>query len=133
MYAKCGQHMQAIELWRSLLTSHPPEQTNQYITTTVLTSCAQLATTYALSQGSYIHSLVHSRVLQPDVQLFTALMNMYVKCKQPEQALEVWADLERAGKSITSHITCVCVLAACASVGTLAALEIGKRAHAYQL
>lgn len=101
--------------------------------TTVLTSCAQLATTYALSQGSYIHSLVQSRELKQDELLSTALMNMYVKCGQSDRALEVWGDLERSGQPITSHITYVCALAACASMGTREALEIGQRVHSFTL
>eukprot|EP00026_Physarum_polycephalum_P001143 Phypoly_transcript_01144.p1 GENE.Phypoly_transcript_01144~~Phypoly_transcript_01144.p1 ORF type:complete len:1168 (+),score=70.91 Phypoly_transcript_01144:126-3629(+) len=133
MYTKCGKHMQAISLWQSLVSSQSAVSAARCISpvvcTSVLTSCAQLATTYALSQGSYIHSLVRSSVLKQDVQLATILMNMYVKCQQPERALEVWAELEQSAQPITSHITCVCALTACASMGTQPALEIGKRVH----
>lgn len=108
MYSKCGQHLQAINLWRSMVDA---QSSSQYISpvvcTTVLTSCAQLATTFALSQGSYIQSLDRSTMLKQDVQFSTALINMYVKCEQAERALELWADLEQSSQPITSHITCV--------------------------
>lgn len=100
------------------------------VCTTVLTSCAQLATQHALDQSNYILSLIYSGALKTDTQLLTALMNTYVKCGQSQKALEVWIYLEQSTHSITSHITCVCALSACANMGTKFALEIGKRIHA---
>eukprot|EP00026_Physarum_polycephalum_P001283 Phypoly_transcript_01284.p1 GENE.Phypoly_transcript_01284~~Phypoly_transcript_01284.p1 ORF type:complete len:1084 (+),score=72.14 Phypoly_transcript_01284:226-3477(+) len=129
MYAKCGQHQIAIDLWRKLAESLAPAYLTPVICTTVLTSCAQLATSHALSQGTHIHSLVRSNMVKPDSHLYTTLMNMYTKCKHPQRALEVWSELESSKQRITSHITCVGVLTACARVGTPVALEIGKRAH----
>jgi PPR repeat len=132
MYTKCGQHLRAIQLWKTLC-SQPPVSAAAYLSplvcTNVLGSCAQLATTFALDQGTYIHYLVQSGAVKPDVQLYTSLMNMYVKCWQPGRALQVWTELKQSGHNITSYITCVCALNACANVGSPEALRIGKEIH----
>lgn len=101
------------------------------VCTTVLTSCAQLSTTFALSEGSRIHSFVQSGIVKQDTQLYTALMNMYVKCKQPDKALQIWTHLKESKLKVTSHITCLCVLNACAAVGTPEALAIGELVHSF--
>lgn len=94
----------------------------------VLNACVS-ASVQALEVGKQVHSLLESRPF--DIVLVTTLINMYYKCGEPMQMIPLWEKLHY----VTSYnaVTCVCVLTACASLGTPAALSVGKQVHDFLL
>ncbi|XP_027331949.1 pentatricopeptide repeat-containing protein At4g30700 [Abrus precatorius] len=81
-YTQNGLTETAISLFQEMMTT---EFTPNPVTiTTILSACAQLG---ALSFGKWVHQLIKSKNLEPNIYVSTALIDMYAKCGN---ILEAW-------------------------------------------
>jgi pentatricopeptide repeat protein len=84
-YVKHGQDEAALMLFYEMLSTDI--QPNQFIFSSVLPACANLA---ALEHGKRIHDQIARREFQSDVFIGSALVDMYAKCKSLEIARDVF-------------------------------------------
>jgi pentatricopeptide repeat protein len=81
-YAQNGLTDTAISLFKEMMkTEFTP---NAVTITTILSACAQLG---SLSFGKWVHQLIKSKNLEPNIYVSTALVDMYAKCGN---ILEAW-------------------------------------------
>ncbi|XP_061347532.1 pentatricopeptide repeat-containing protein At4g30700 [Gastrolobium bilobum] len=81
-YTQNGLTETAISLFQEMMmTEFTP---NPVTITTILSACAQLG---ALSFGKWVHQLIKSKNLEPNIYVSTALIDMYAKCGN---ILEAW-------------------------------------------
>lgn len=73
-YTHSGLTDKAISLFQEMMTEFTP---NPVTITTILSACAQLG---SLSFGKWVHDLVKSKSLEPNIYVSTALIDMYAKC-----------------------------------------------------
>jgi len=87
------------------------------IVVNTLVVCAILGTKEALAVGKDIHAyLWTSHRIPIDIVMYTTLLNMFTKCKQPQEALNLWNDMCNRGVD-ADRVTMICVLSACADIG----------------
>eukprot|EP00026_Physarum_polycephalum_P001220 Phypoly_transcript_01221.p1 GENE.Phypoly_transcript_01221~~Phypoly_transcript_01221.p1 ORF type:complete len:1144 (-),score=203.04 Phypoly_transcript_01221:57-3488(-) len=125
IYIELAQPKEAIEVWekwRKMGKGYDDRVT----LISVLTACANVGAP-ALAVGRTVHALVDDSPFATDIVLVTALMNMYCKCGDPRQIFPLWDKMR--GISKYNSVTCLCVLTACAVLGTPAALDVGKQVH----
>ncbi|KAM6564608.1 hypothetical protein CsatB_024606 [Cannabis sativa] len=120
-YAKCGEMSRANELFRNMPEKNVVTWTTMiygYVNAgfdkealnifsemqiagvepdgvtlaTALSACARLG---ALDQGRWIHSYINKKRIHIDLIMGCALIDMYVKCGNMEQALEIFRAMER--------------------------------------
>lgn len=96
----------------------------------VLTACSNVGAR-ALEVGKEVHALANSSEFSNDVTIVTALINMYCKCGEPLSMFPLWEKL--CTLRTYNAITCICVLTACAALGTPGALAVGKQVHSLLL
>ena len=81
-YTQNGLTETAISLFQEMMaTEFIP---NPVTITSILSACAQLG---ALSFGKWVHQLIRSKNLEPNIYVLTALIDMYAKCGN---ILEAW-------------------------------------------
>ncbi|KAL9326062.1 hypothetical protein ACSQ67_006707 [Phaseolus vulgaris] len=81
-YTQNGLTETAIALFQEMMaTEFIP---NPVTITSILSACAQLG---ALSFGKWVHQLIRSKNLEPNIYVLTALIDMYAKCGN---ILEAW-------------------------------------------
>lgn len=84
-YAQNGLTEMAISLFREMqkLEIHP----NPVTITSILSACAQLGT---LSMGKWVHDLIKKEKFESNIYVLTALVDMYAKCGNIEEARQVF-------------------------------------------
>uniref|UniRef100_A0A0V0I100 Putative pentatricopeptide repeat-containing protein-like n=1 Tax=Solanum chacoense TaxID=4108 RepID=A0A0V0I100_SOLCH len=84
-YAQNGLTEMAISLFREMqkLDIHP----NPVTITSILSACAQLGT---LSMGKWVHDLIKKEKFESNIYVLTALVDMYAKCGNIEEARQVF-------------------------------------------
>ncbi|XP_060171744.1 pentatricopeptide repeat-containing protein At4g30700 [Lycium barbarum] len=84
-YAQNGLTEMAISLFREMqkLDIHP----NPITVTSILSACAQLGT---LSMGKWVHDLIKNEKFESNIYVLTALVDMYAKCGNIEEARQVF-------------------------------------------
>jgi pentatricopeptide repeat protein len=183
MYAKCGELEKAQEVfeelllrdiasWSALIAGYArqdrcrdafncfEQMRNEGVAAdepTLICVLKACASTGAIDKGIEIHeSLVNRRLLEKDVMLGTALVDMYAKCRMPEKAQQVlerlprrdaiawnaliagYAQQGKCGEALNcfrlmrsegvapDSVTFVCVLKACGDAGSM---DQGMRIH----
>src|ERR1700689_2194107 len=89
---------------------------------TVLTACTAAGN---LLLGKEIHQALLNNKIPCTVQLQTALIKMYGKCKEMDIAFKLYQDMKQLGLK-PSDVTFMCLLTACADCGDL---THGKQLH----
>ncbi|ESQ32639.1 hypothetical protein EUTSA_v10005682mg [Eutrema salsugineum] len=90
-YVRCGLGSEGLHVFREMLARGT--EPDKFSVTTALTACAQVG---ALAQGKLIHKLLKKKkLLESDIYVGTALVDMYAKCGCIETALEVFENLSR--------------------------------------
>lgn len=125
IYIELSQPMEAIATWKRWREAGV-ECNDRVTLICVLSACVGVGAP-SLDVGKEVHALVENSTFTNDVVVVTALINMYCKCGEPLQMIPLWERL----RSVSSYsaITCVCVLTACAALGTPAALSVGQQVH----
>ncbi|CAN4113559.1 unnamed protein product [Withania somnifera] len=84
-YAQNGLTEMAMSLFREMqkLDIHP----NPVTITSILSACAQLGT---LSMGKWVHDLIKKEKFESNIYVLTALVDMYAKCGNIEEARQVF-------------------------------------------
>ncbi|XP_033516649.1 pentatricopeptide repeat-containing protein At4g30700 [Nicotiana tomentosiformis] len=84
-YAQNGLTEMAISLFQEMqkLDIHP----NPVTITSILSACAQLG---ALSMGKWVHDLIKKEKFESNIYVLTALVDMYAKCGNIEEARQVF-------------------------------------------
>ncbi|KAM3269935.1 pentatricopeptide repeat-containing protein [Capsicum chacoense] len=87
-YAQNGLTEMAISLFREMqkLDIHP----NPVTITSILSACAQLGT---LSMGKWVHDLIKKEKFESNIYVLTALVDMYAKCGNIEEARQVFDNI----------------------------------------
>jgi pentatricopeptide repeat protein len=130
MYARCGQPLTSLELWKSFVLDTCPSSPAVY--TAIFTACATLRTTEALAVGSVARNMMNKAGITANVITNTAMIQMYARCGDPDSALSLWSSQLRSqplsgdtGKS--DKIRIVSVLSVCSTLQNNAALQIGRQ------
>lgn len=123
MYVSCGQPQQAFGIWDHIQTYRLTPTSLTYKIALVAAAAAQ-----ALDFGKMIHvHLSQSKVFAwKDLSLVNSLMNMYMKCGQPQTALVIGKQMQANGIQPDQY-TYNILLTACAD---MADLDEGKQVHA---
>ncbi|CAN4113251.1 unnamed protein product [Withania somnifera] len=84
-YAQNGLTEMAMSLFQEMqkLDIHP----NPVTITSILSACAQLGT---LSMGKWVHDLIKKEKFESNIYVLTALVDMYAKCGNIEEARQVF-------------------------------------------
>ncbi|MCI23344.1 pentatricopeptide repeat-containing protein, partial [Trifolium medium] len=83
-YAQNGLTETAISLFKEMTkTEFTP---NAVTFTTILSACAQLG---SLSFGKWVHQLIKSKNLEPNIYVSTTLVDMYAKCGNISEAWQL--------------------------------------------
>ncbi len=85
----------------------------------LLTSCAQSKN---LERGKQVHQLIISELIEIPSDLYDALISMYIKCRDPVTALNLFQEMKQRGTLLTS-VTYTSILSASPS------LLFGKQIH----
>jgi hypothetical protein len=135
MYARCGQPLKALELWKVFVTSYDGKGTlpsSLALYTAIFTACATLRTNDALDVGSAAHSMMEKSVAESNPITNTAIIKMYSQCGDPSTALSLWTSHLRShpltgdgGKS--DKIRIISTLSVCSMLRNSAALQVGKQ------
>lgn len=152
-YVQQGRYEDALALFREVVDENVVP--NESTMVTVLSACARLG---SLELGNWVHSWIKEHGLDGNLQLVNALIDMYSKCGELEQALVLFEGMKR--KDVISwnvmiggythmnrykealmmfrqmlrsnvepnDVTFLSVLPACAHLG---ALDLGKWIHIY--
>lgn len=89
-YVNAGLDKEALNLFREMQMAGVKPDSVALAST--LSACARFG---ALDQGSWIHSYIDKNRMHIDAVLGCALIDMYVKCGNMEQALEIFGNLEK--------------------------------------
>ncbi|OVA04555.1 Pentatricopeptide repeat [Macleaya cordata] len=97
-YVKNGQHDRSLKLFRQMQLAGI--EASEVTLISILTACANLG---ALELGRWIHSYIKKSgfIIDKNLVLGTALIEMYVKCGDMGKGLEVFSTLERRKDVIT--------------------------------
>ncbi|XP_022545112.2 pentatricopeptide repeat-containing protein At5g66520-like [Brassica napus] len=94
-YVQAGMNKEALQLFHEMQNSNvPPDKVSL---ASALSACAQLG---ALEQGRWIHSYADKARISIDSVLACALIDMYAKCGDMEEALGVFKDVKKKTKSV---------------------------------
>lgn len=100
MYSKCNQPEQVKELWNAMIKNRIRPDTMLY--TSVLTACADWAKKWnateeddlknspILDLGRKVHKHIVDHGIRLDGILCNSIMNMYVRCGEPQVAIHIW-------------------------------------------
>ncbi|XP_019448479.1 PREDICTED: pentatricopeptide repeat-containing protein At5g27110 [Lupinus angustifolius] len=100
-YVSSGKFFEALGIFSEMRESHVDPDAITF--TSVLTACSQLA---ALDKGKEIHKLIIEKRLEDNIVVMGALLDMYAKCGDVDEAFGVFKCLpERDLVSWTSMIT----------------------------
>ncbi|CAN6909377.1 unnamed protein product [Brassica oleracea] len=89
-YVQAGMNKEALQLFHEMHNSNvPPDKVSL---ASALSACAQLG---ALEQGRWIHSYADKERISIDSVLACALIDMYAKCGDMEEALRVFKDSKK--------------------------------------
>ncbi|CAN1814080.1 Pentatricopeptide repeat-containing protein At5g66520 [Linum perenne] len=88
-YMKCGLDKEALKLFHEMQAAG--KKLDKVILTSALSACAQLG---ALDQGRWIHAHIKRSGMQIDSILGCALIDMYAKCGDMEEAIEMFDKME---------------------------------------
>uniref|UniRef100_A0A1D1XWU5 Pentatricopeptide repeat-containing protein At4g30700 n=1 Tax=Anthurium amnicola TaxID=1678845 RepID=A0A1D1XWU5_9ARAE len=80
-YAQSGLTEMAISLFKLMQTVDI--RPNPVTVTSILSACAQLG---ALTLGKWVHQIINEQHLEPNVFVFTAMIDMYAKCGSIKEA-----------------------------------------------
>ncbi|CAF1986248.1 BnaC07g16710D [Brassica napus] len=90
-YVQAGMNKEALQLFHEMHNSNvPPDKVSL---ASALSACAQLG---ALEQGRWIHSYADKERISIDSVLACALIDMYAKCGDMEEALRVFKNRKKA-------------------------------------
>jgi len=131
MYTKCGKSLEAIAFWdNTIMPQYSSRGAPNFCSSlaSVIIALATLGTPAALERGESLleqakKNGTQSSLLVWDEYLYSAVLTMYTKCGIPQKALDFWDDIP-IKKRTRSVLTCV--FAACAALGSKAALERGE-------
>ncbi|XP_015873737.3 pentatricopeptide repeat-containing protein At2g29760, chloroplastic [Ziziphus jujuba] len=90
-YEQNGKPKEALATFRKLQTSKTAKPDEVTLVST-LSSCAQLG---AIDLGRWIHVYIKKQGIKMNCHLTTSLIDMYAKCGELEEALEVFNSVER--------------------------------------
>lgn len=93
MYARCGQPLKSLELWRSFTASYGGIPTSPALYTAIFTACAMLSTAGALHMGSEVRNMMGRSIMQPNSVTNTAMMQMYSRCGDAGTAIAIWKEM----------------------------------------
>ncbi|XP_038722707.1 pentatricopeptide repeat-containing protein At5g66520 [Tripterygium wilfordii] len=89
-YVEAGQYKKSLNLFQEMQTvGVEPDDVSL---TCILSACAHLG---ALDQGKWIHAYIDRTVIQIDPIIGCALIDMYARCGDVEEALAVFLKMER--------------------------------------
>ncbi|KAK6922695.1 DYW domain [Dillenia turbinata] len=89
-YVGAGMYMEALNLFNEMQTLGI--EPDKVVLSSVLSACANLG---ALDQGRWIHCYIDNRGLQIDQILGCALIDMYAKCGDVEEAVKVFEKMKK--------------------------------------
>ncbi|CAN1814089.1 Pentatricopeptide repeat-containing protein At5g66520 [Linum perenne] len=119
-YVQAGLDKEALKLFHEMQAAG--KKLDKVILTSALSACAQLG---ALDQGRWIHAHIKRSGMQIDSILGCALIDMYAKCGDMEEAIEMFDKME--AKSVhawtANLVTFTAILTACSYAGLI---EEGK-------
>eukprot|EP01018_Ginkgo_biloba_P029573 Gb_20749 [translate_table: standard] len=87
-YAQCGYDEQALKLFCQMLSTGM--KPNEFTFGIILRACAGLA---ALHQGKQVHACITKSGFKSDVFAASALLDMYAKCGEMEDAREIFEEM----------------------------------------
>ncbi|KAI9165450.1 hypothetical protein LWI28_014444 [Acer negundo] len=93
-YVGAGMNKEALNLYHEMQDSGVKPDNVALIST--ISACAHLG---ALEQGKWIHTYIKRRGIKIDPILGSALVDMYAKCGDMEEAIEVFRRMEKKGVS----------------------------------
>ncbi|XP_011625831.2 pentatricopeptide repeat-containing protein At5g66520-like [Amborella trichopoda] len=99
-YSHSGRPKEALSLFQEMQVSKL--KPNHATMVSVLSSCAQLG---ALDEGRWAHSYIHKHNLKLDPILETALIDMYSKCGDVENAIQIFRQMPQ--KTVFSYTSMV--------------------------
>ncbi len=125
MYAQCGSHHEAFEVFRTM--QEKGVEADKFTYMSILSACANsnLSPT-ALDCGRQVHAHIRKSGFNPDTRLENALLDMYIKCGSNEEAFQVFNCMQQMGRK-PDNMTYISILNACANQ---MALDWGKQVHA---
>jgi pentatricopeptide repeat protein len=126
MYSKCGEPQKALSVWESMLSHNITPNSVTFLC--VFMACSKLGNAYGLQIGTHAHQLMQSNNHKGDLDLSAMIISMYTKCGDYIKALGVWEQLLLQNTNL-SYASCVCTLKTCSTMGTPAALTVGKVVH----
>lgn len=109
-YVMCGKYKEALDLFREMQLPKPKEafvRPNEFTMSTVLSACGRLG---AIEQGKWVHAYIDKYLVEIDIVLGTALIDMYAKCGSLERAKRVFSALGFK-KDVKAYSAMICCLA----------------------
>jgi pentatricopeptide repeat protein len=119
-YKNTGREEQALQLFDQM--QQEGVEPNNITIISVLSACTSLQT---LEHGKKVHKQITEKGLPLTMELQTALINLYGKCGELEEAVRLFQQMQHQGLE-PNHVTYISLLRACAS---RQALDYGKRLH----
>ncbi|KAL5975235.1 hypothetical protein ACLOJK_031914 [Asimina triloba] len=87
-YSQSGLVLEALALFWKMV--HSDTRPNEITVVNALSACAQLAD---LEQGKLLHAYLKEQKMQCDIFVGNALINMYAKCRELEEATRVFREM----------------------------------------
>ncbi|GMH06789.1 hypothetical protein Nepgr_008629 [Nepenthes gracilis] len=84
-YGQNGHAVEALNLFHEMT-----DERVEYNSVTVITALQACAATYSIEEGKRIHELAAKKGLESDVSVSNALLDMYMKCSSPEEAVDLF-------------------------------------------
>jgi pentatricopeptide repeat protein len=116
-----GVPSRAFSVWRDFCTGYS-QVPQPALIMNMLSICSTVGTQEALVVGKSVQAFISQKQIKRDSTMDTALLSMYVKCKDPHSAMDIWHDMKRRSVPVDS-VTKLCVLTACANIGSSALQE----------
>ncbi len=121
-YTQCNRPDLALKVWKSARENSIA--LNRVGITCVLQACAQLGSSPDVHQA--VEELVNTNV-QMDERLFSAALNVYIKCGLPERALQYFFQATERDSWLITCVAATTALKACAEIGNEDSLAAGER------
>lgn len=81
----CGKHKEALDLFSRMQEAHiKPDDATLVV---ILSACATLG---ALDLGTWVHSIINTRLLMNDISIVNSLIHMYTRCGELEEAQTIF-------------------------------------------
>ncbi|XP_073145752.1 putative pentatricopeptide repeat-containing protein At3g01580 isoform X2 [Henckelia pumila] len=103
-YAHSGNATQALDLFNEMITL-----SRECDAATLISALQACEVTCDLEMGKRIHELASQNGLELDILVSTALIDMYMKCASPDEAIGIFKRLPKKDGMCYSSLLCGCV------------------------